>query len=219
MQLCILLTKSSHFLIHPVRMHGSLKFEFWPSFLALIAESVNPRKHSQQTLLGHCTALRSIMPVSWFIWDGERPWLYVLRQIIFSQLLLRQVNPVGQPRTIPWTWSAALIASLHTPSSSELNYDSTLHILRENALGLSTIDRREFESPLSTAKVILKRSDGRKFRVTARSPLSLYLVLLRGELNVKISLSGSLRSCESGWDDILNKNLARYGSNSNQSSW
>jgi hypothetical protein len=150
-------------------MHGSFKFEFWPSFLALIAESVNQRKHWQQTLHGHCTALRSIMPVSWFIWDGKRPWLYVLQQIIFSQLLLRQVNPVGQPRTIPWTWSAALIASLHTPSSSELNYDSTLHILCENALGLSTIDWREFESPLRTAKVILKRSDGRKFRFTARS--------------------------------------------------
>ena len=59
-------------------------------------------------------------------------------------------------------------------------------MLHENALGLSTIVWREFkeriQSPKRTARVILKRSDMRRFAVSAKSHLSLYLVLLRGEL-------------------------------------
>jgi len=61
-------------------------------------------------------------------------------------------------------------------------------MLHENALGLSTIIWREFkeriQSPKRTARVILKRSDMRRFAVSAKSHLSLYLVLLRGELKI-----------------------------------
>jgi hypothetical protein len=87
------------------------------------------------------------------------------------------------------TWSAALIVSLH-PSFSGPSYDSTLNMLHKNALGLSTIDWREFkdiiQSPKRTARVILKRSDMRRFAVSAKSHLSLFLVLLpsRGELKI-----------------------------------
>ena len=83
--------------------------------------------------------------------------------------------------------SAELIVSVH-PSSSGLIYDSTLNMLHKNALGLSTIVWREFkeriQSPKRTARVILKRSDMRRFAVSAKSHLSLYLVLLRGELKI-----------------------------------
>jgi hypothetical protein len=78
---------------------------------------------------------------------------------------------------------AALIVSVH-PSFSGLNYDSTLNLLHENALGRSTIIWREFERPQRTASVILKLSDRRRFAVTSRSHLSLFLVLLRGELKI-----------------------------------
>jgi hypothetical protein len=61
-------------------------------------------------------------------------------------------------------------------------------MLHENALGLSTIVWREFkeriQSPKRTARVILKRSDMRRFAVSSKSRLSLYLVLLRGELKI-----------------------------------
>jgi hypothetical protein len=61
-------------------------------------------------------------------------------------------------------------------------------MLHKNALGLSTIVWREFkeiiQSPKRTARVILKRSDMRRFAVSAKSHLSLYLVLLRGELKI-----------------------------------
>jgi hypothetical protein len=66
------------------------------------------------------------------------------------------------------------------PSSSGLSYDSTLNMLHKNALGLSTIVWRELkeriQSPKRTARVILKRSDMRRFAVSAKSNLSLYLV-------------------------------------------
>jgi hypothetical protein len=54
-------------------------------------------------------------------------------------------------------------------------------MLHENALGLSTIVWRGFkkriQSPQRMARVILKRSDMRRFVVSAKSHLSLYLVL------------------------------------------
>ena len=57
-------------------------------------------------------------------------------------------------------------------------------MLHENALGLSRILWRQSDDPQSAAQVILERSDRRKFGVKSRSPLSLYLVLLRGTLKM-----------------------------------
>jgi hypothetical protein len=61
-------------------------------------------------------------------------------------------------------------------------------MLHENALGLSTIVWRDIkeriQSTKRTTRVKLKRSDMRKFAVSAKSHLSLYLVLFRGELKV-----------------------------------
>jgi 5-formaminoimidazole-4-carboxamide-1-beta-D-ribofuranosyl 5'-monophosphate synthetase len=78
-------------------------------------------------------------------------------------------------------------------------------MLHENALGLSTIVWREFkeriQNPKRTARVILKRSDMLRFVVSAKSHFSLYLVMLRGELEIflvsyvfKSTFTGFLRN-------------------------
>jgi hypothetical protein len=61
-------------------------------------------------------------------------------------------------------------------------------MLHENALGRSTIIRREFEGLQRTARVILKQSDRQRSAVTSRNHLSLYLILLRGELKIFLVL-------------------------------
>jgi hypothetical protein len=93
---------------------------------------VNPQKQKPHTQHGDCPALWSNTLVGRSIWDKNRPWSYILRRMAFSWFLLRQVNPVGQPRCIPLTRLAALIVSLHTPSSSDLNYESMIQLSQGN---------------------------------------------------------------------------------------
>jgi hypothetical protein len=51
-------------------------------------------------------------------------------------------------------------------------------------MGFPQIVWKEFKGPQRTARVILKKSDRRRFGVTPRSPMSVYLVLLCGELKI-----------------------------------
>jgi hypothetical protein len=108
------------------------------------------------------------------------------------------LHPGGQSRTIPQShrlgqqcWSFLYIQ--YHPLSSGLNYISALNMLHENALGLSAIVWRELEGQQRTARVTLKQSDRRRLLVATPCHLSLYLVLLRGELKISpLSFSLSL---------------------------
>jgi hypothetical protein len=62
-------------------------------------------------------------------------------------------------------------------------------MLHENTLRLSTIVWREFEGQQRMARVILKRSDRRRFAVTSRSHLPFYLVLCLGEIKIFLALN------------------------------
>jgi hypothetical protein len=65
----------------------------------------------------------------------------------------REVNPVGQSRIIGLQ---ILIVSVWPPSS-DFNYDSTLKMLHENVVGLSTFIWREFQGPQRKARVFFSK--------------------------------------------------------------
>jgi hypothetical protein len=63
-------------------------------------------------------------------------------------------------------------------------WNTKLQTHHEEYKPITKIQTHHEETGPLTARVILKRSDGRRFAVTSRSHLSLYLVLLRGELKI-----------------------------------
>jgi hypothetical protein len=117
--------------IYPVRIHGSLSCEHlsW-DFLQKFACQSAKAKAAHSTRRLPCTLVehagRSIhlgqkqTVVVYFATDG------IL--IISSEA----GKSCGQPRCIPLTRLAALIVSLHTPSSSDLNYESMIQLSQGN---------------------------------------------------------------------------------------